>query len=1413
MIPGRNMTTSIRRSPLFEKVAPSPRAPAQLRPFEKDGVVVDPMDLALSGYSPQYVHIPPEDLEEARDSLFDMLNRNSESDVQRRIYNFEEAVLGDEPGSEFRSIPRGTSSGYPYNCIARPSNKTYFFGSSEEFELSTPEAKALKDKVLWCIDQMRKGIRCNHIFTDSLKDERRSLKKVAEGKTRMFSGTPIVYYILIRMYFGAFTKWVIKNRIKNGIAIGVNEYSSEWELAARLLNMRGNGPNKGAGDFEGLDKREIPSCHIALGEGVNKWYGGTSEDNRIRDILLIDLYSSVHINRGVLMEWCGAMPSGHGLTACFNSLNVHLYMRLCWKWLISDKHHGSHNFNKNVYLLVLGDDNVWSVNPKYISVFNELTVSQAMVKLGQVYTAADKESELTDKLHYLNEVTFLKRNWRYDPRAGRHVAPLALDTVLDIVNWVKKGGNHFGDTETNVDVVLHELTLHGPKVFDLWVPKIVAAIKSVPGLRLPNSTSYTFLFQEVLKRDGPFWETRLENTDLVPLGYEEALPSLIYDVDGGNSPVIQPESGRFDGKEADLFRFTSRMAFGGQPPLYPGTRRATKGLAQPQSFTRAATNNNVIDKPGQESDGLFTQVQTTEGQSGADSGTTQSSNDAGVVVSKMNYTPISRELLNSARTNVTNEIRDFLKKPILVTSGTLATTDVANTTRKFSYMVPSGLVNVAGSIWANKVAGTLAFRGELHLTLQVNGNRFQQGRYILAWTPTGGGLYTQAYRNAHSATLTQVTQLPHVEIDVNCDTECTLVVPMINAQGWSIVNTTGTYGDVGEVFLTPYSPLVAPAGSNVANYSLFAHYENVEIAMPTVPQSGRAKVRVKRRVRTVEEDEQQSSGIGPLESLASKVSSAGAKLAGVPMLASVAGPVSWAADLAANVASAFGWSRPRNEAPAILMSKQIMYRMQNVDAADNSVKMGYSDKNVLENVPDFAGSGVDEMSLNYVGGISAFYNSVAWTSAQAVGAVLVNEQVSPRLYYRNTSQATRTVSHLTPLAFIGSFFSMWRGSIRITIKLVKTEFHSGRLLVAFQPGTDKNPLPAFSMQNSVFLHRTIVDVRMGNEFTIDIPYMAFSQYKSTYGPDMFIGNMIVAVLNPLVAPANVSSTVTLLFEASAGDDMEWAMPCQPSGQPVLQWTPQVGRSDCEIVATNIGGASDTEKDMSSRACIGERVVSFRSLLKRFCVIQTNTITQAPITDRYFNFVPSSISVSQLDSAPALVNNTYWPDTFDRVASCYCFFRGSMRWKFFNRDKSNDSHMLAWTVPRETGNFPWGVEKVSTGSGISGSVYVYSTNRTVAAFRGDATGGAELDFPFYSQFPVQCVSDTLTTGATVSATNPVQMQTNGVGIPRQFAAVQVLDTSATPQQWPLILRAMGEDASLGMFVSTLPHISYDYNVFG
>lgn len=610
----------------------------------------------------------------------------------------------------------------------------------------------------------------------------------------------------------------------------------------------------------------------------------------------------------------------------------------------------------------------------------------------------------------------------------------------------------------------------------------------------------------------------------------------------------------------------------------------------------------------------------------------------------------------------------YLSRPLKLASGVFSTTDSATTFTPYA-MPQAALTN---AFYNEKPKGRYGFRATIVLRLVVNAERFQQGRYMLTWCPLGGAKYDSSgstqrgnkWVNNHSATVVQRSQLPRVEIDLNCDTEVVLRVPYASCYDyylfdWANSLSTGD-GTLGVVRIYPYSPLAVSAGSTTAGWTLFVHFEDIEFvgfaaSSITVQSSNPFQTSVKKK--NASEQEQQSVGVGPITGFTRKVAHASKILSPLPMLGPFAGSLSWVSNIVSDAASVFGWSAPTNIEKASRMLITNFAYNTNVNKVDNSLPLGFTTDNMVDVAPGFGGTNIDELDISYFASIPAYANAYEWPTSSAAGTKLIELSVLPSAVSSPVTYQTLSFRSYSPLAYCANKFALWRGSITYKFKVVKTEFHSGRLAVAYFPREGGT----ISATNTDYLHRDIIDIREHSEFSITIPWCRPEQYLSSFDNN---GTLVVYIFDKLVAPDNVPSTITLIVERCGGPDIEFAgnysnMPLIMSGDFTIQSSnPFSTKSDCTILAKPIGTTSVPKFQLdTSRLCIGERILNFRQVLKKASGID-HTILPSREFMRTFPFVASVLNT---DGTTASVYNI--PDFYSEMCYIFMFSRGSVRLKF------------------------------------------------------------------------------------------------------------------------------------------------------
>lgn len=487
------LTTSIVPSPLHNVVRLSRCSPAKLRKFvNEQGVEVDPWLNARAKYAKAVPYINSDVLNVCALSYGSMISNKSTDDApwSKKVFSFEEAVRGIPGVPNCEGVPRNTSSGYPF-CLEVPighKGKSHFFGSSDEYEFTSPHCVELRNRVYNIVHEASKGNRLQHIYFDFLKDERRLLEKVVAGSTRLVSASPVDLLIATRMYFMDFVRWFMSNRIINGSAVGVNPFSSEWEAIRKCLRGAKLDKNLIAGDFKAYDACLVRQIQICFLDFVNKWYDDGND--LIRAVLFEDVCNSKHIFNDLVYEWPGGNPSGCFLTTILNTFCNNVIMRYAGilahdevqygpgLHVVSSLHQVSsilQVMERTVFFLAYGDDNLISVGEPLRTWFNQTTLTRAFAKIGFTYTSENKSEEGVESLRSIDEVSFLKRSWKYDPIVNTYVAALDLDTILEMIQWTKKNDKDFNFVKMNVDTSLKELSAHGEAVWNQWHKKICSA--------------------------------------------------------------------------------------------------------------------------------------------------------------------------------------------------------------------------------------------------------------------------------------------------------------------------------------------------------------------------------------------------------------------------------------------------------------------------------------------------------------------------------------------------------------------------------------------------------------------------------------------------------------------------------------------------------------------------------------------------------------------------------------------------------------------------------------------------------------------------------------------------------------------------------------------------------------------------
>jgi hypothetical protein len=315
----------------------------------------------------------------------------------------DHAICGIDGVYGVDRINLSSSMGFP---VCKP-KKDYFSPSERKIEKVTDPLDC-PQFVLDEIDTMKsaylRGERAYAIQRANLKD---TPTKLGKKKVRVFAGCDTAFLLLVRQYFVWVCKLTMENATTFECAVGTNCYGPAWTQLVNHMNKYGR-ERVIAGDYAGFDgtmSSEIMLKAFKIIISMAEWSGNFNEDSlKIMRGIATDICFPLYEFNGDIIQFFGSNPSGQPLTVIINNFCNSLYLRYAYYAIYTNP---VCRFNEVVSVMCYGDDNKMSVKEGY-SDYNHTRVAEELLKVGVVYTMADKESESVPYIHS-DEATFLKR--------------------------------------------------------------------------------------------------------------------------------------------------------------------------------------------------------------------------------------------------------------------------------------------------------------------------------------------------------------------------------------------------------------------------------------------------------------------------------------------------------------------------------------------------------------------------------------------------------------------------------------------------------------------------------------------------------------------------------------------------------------------------------------------------------------------------------------------------------------------------------------------------------------------------------------------------------------------------------------------------------------------------------------------
>lgn len=198
-----------------------------------------------------------------------------------------------------------------------------------------------------------------------------------------------------------------------------------------------------------------------------------------------------------------------------------------------------------------------------------------------------------------------------------------------------------------------------------------------------------------------------------------------------------------------------------------------------------------------------------------------------------------------------------------------------------------------------------------------------------------------------------------------------------------------------------------------------------------------------------------------------------------------------------------------------------------VTNSNNSHVMSLFSSNVLPS--SNLGGNVGEMEILSMVQIPCYHDNFS-VSNEAADTNVWSKQVHPLIPASTNSDGSLNVDYIY---FNALPFSKWSSSFIYTFKVVKTRFHSLRLRVWFSPAsTDPSTIDRNATRSK------IIDLKEQNEFQFEVPYIWPHPKLNVHSLPQSLGIIGVDIVNPMVYPTSVASSIDVIVERAAGPDFK-----------------------------------------------------------------------------------------------------------------------------------------------------------------------------------------------------------------------------------------------------------------------------------
>lgn len=579
--------------------------------------------------------------------------------------------------------------------------------------------------------------------------------------------------------------------------------------------------------------------------------------------------------------------------------------------------------------------------------------------------------------------------------------------------------------------------------------------------------------------------------------------------------------------------------------------------------------------------------------------------------------------------------RNQLMKPVQINQ-VAWTTSIARGTTIATYDFPEIYNSLVGSLPYQTLSMYAYFKLSPIFKFQLNSTQFHQGKLLITWDPFHQAMDTRVVGNGTPIfNIYYGTGLPNVTIMASESDAAELHVPYVHPRSFLSTNSANGFDVLGRVRVTVMNPLTVATGSSTSlTLTTWVYGADAEVHVPMhthTPIVPTLKAIATGRKETPSTFSSVSNLISKGTNLVGNVESGNYGAA----LRNGQGAIDDLGDI-------FGFDYPTNPARPLKTISPVENTAV-VKASSRSHRLAMDSYSGYEPPPSAFGNSNLDMDFKKIMMTPMLLGQVSWSTSQAAQGLLFSLPVTPNISCRN---AAEDGANLTYLSFLSRFFCFWRGGIEYTIEIVATRYHSGKLLISFEPN---NSSGSAYVNASRALPNLTLDIQQTSKFSFIVPFVSQTPMKFTKTPlvidENYVGNLSVFIQNTLAAASNVSGTIEMNIYINAAPDFQFFVPRSHEILTVAPVIPASATATGGEIELQVQRMTDSNKSSSAALTLGSGFApkvnkfgesySMLDLVRRFgfsTALDPGAINNFwTVNPMYYTFNPTVAALQEVDN--------------------------------------------------------------------------------------------------------------------------------------------------------------------------------------